>query len=406
MNILYLGCYDQPFGQSPRSFDYAEYLAEAGHRVIFLSNSYDNYNLNNVSIPFLKLWCEDPQTKNLLGKYIRLKTPKYSNSFGRLINMFINGICILVFGIFCFFKNQKFDVIIGPSVPTFTSFSGVLLSKIFSCCFCFEIRDIWPDALVDIGVITKKNIIYILLKFMEKYIYNNADAIFSTLPFAKKHIDENSSKKIPFYYLPNGVKINSKINFSYNKIELKKIFSFVYIGGFGIDHDINSMLMAAKLLEEWGYKFKFDLYGSGINYQKYKNILDQISSESIEIHGLVPKKEVISILKKYHCSIAAITNSPSYRFGINLNKLTSYMTAGRPIIFSSSAPNNPIKESSCGFSCESENIYELAKLMERIINLSFEERYNLGLNGFNYLINNLSISKLGNKMEKSIYELI
>ena len=44
--------------------------------------------------------------------------------------------------------------------------------------------------------------------------------------------------------------------------------------------------------------------------------------------------------------------------------------------------------------------------MERIINLSFEERFNLGFNGFNYLINNLSISKLGNKMEKSIYKLI
>ena len=143
MKILYLGCYDQPFGQSLRSIDYSEELALLGNDIFYLSNSFDHYNLNNFNVACNKLWEEDPKTKKLLANYIRLKTPSYKTAIGRLINMIINSIDVLIFGMFNYLRGRKFDAIIGPSVPTFTSFSGVLLSRLYKCPFFYEIRDIW-----------------------------------------------------------------------------------------------------------------------------------------------------------------------------------------------------------------------------------------------------------------------
>ena len=167
-------------------------------------------------------------------------------------------------------------------------------------------------------------------------------------------------------------------------------------------HDIETMLEASKLLESWGYEFKFDLYGSGIKYEISKKKLRDLSIKSTNIYGLISKDKIVSKLKSYDCAIAAIINSSIYKYGINLNKLVSYMLASRPIILCSSAPNDLVKDSRCGFSCQSKDYYSLAKLMEKIINLPFEDRAKLAFNGFDYLNKNLSMDKLGKKMNSAI----
>ncbi|KGF86482.1 glycosyl transferase [Prochlorococcus marinus str. GP2] len=383
-----------------------EGLSKLGAEVTYLSNSYDHYKFSTVKVSFWKLWTEDKYNHKYKGKYIRLKTPSYKGKKGRLLNMLINAALVLLYGIYSFLKREKFDVIIGPSVPTFTSFSGILISKILKVPFCFELRDIWPDALVEIGLIKKNTFIFAIMKRMELFILNNLDSVFSTLPYAKRYVD-NYISKFSFYYLPNGVDFESHEH-SINNIAVSfpsGLSSFCYVGGFGADHDIKTMIKAAIILEEKGYQFIFDLYGEGLKYDELKKFLSD-KYKFIRLFPAVKRQETISLIAQYDFAIAAITNSKSYRHGINLNKLTSYMFSAKPIVFASSAPNNPIIEAGSGFTCLAEDPENLSKNIIKMFNTSKLQREKFGNSGYSYLINNLSMKSLSKKMYQALIEVI
>ena len=74
-------------------------------------------------------------------------------------------------------KEFKPDVVIGPSVPLFTALSAFLLARIKKCNFIFEVRDIWPQALIDLGVLSEKHPITIILQIIERFLYKKAKKI-------------------------------------------------------------------------------------------------------------------------------------------------------------------------------------------------------------------------------------
>ena len=101
-----------------------------------------------------------------------------------------------------------------------------------------------------------------------------------------------------------------------------------------------------------------------------------------------------------------MVDSPIYKYGINLNKLTTYMSSSIPIILASSSPNNPVLESQCGFSCKAENSKELAALMKCMISIPVSKRIQLGQNGYNYAHSHLSVDALALKMETCLRKVV
>jgi len=76
--------------------------------------------------------------------------------------------------------------------------------------------------------------------------------------------------------------------------------------------------------------------------------------------------------------IACVTDSNSYRFGINLNKLYDYFASGRPVIFSGNAPNDPVVNSGAGFSIPPEDPNAMVIVLERFLEMTPAERIELG----------------------------
>ena len=244
------------------------------------------------------------------------------------------------------------------------------------------------------------------MKKMELYILNNLDAVFSTLPYAKRYVADYISK-FSFYYLPNGVDFeshkytNKKFDFDLSS----GISRFCYVGGFGADHDIHTMIKAAIILEEKGYEFIFDLYGDGLKYDEFEKFLSD-KYKFTRLFPAIKRQETFSLIEQYDFAIAAITNSKSYRHGINLNKLTSYMLSRKPIVFASSAPNNPIIEAGSGFSCLAEDPENLSKNIIKMLNTSRLQREKFGNLGYRYLKKNLSMKNLSKKMYRALIEVI
>ena len=82
------------------------------------------------------------------------------------------------------------------------------------------------------------------------------------------------------------------------------------------------------------------------------------------------------------------------------------MLSRKPIVFASSAPNNPIFDAGSGFSCLAEDPEELSKIIIKMFNTSAATKEKLGNLGYSYLLNNLSMDNLSQKMYKALIEVI
>jgi glycosyltransferase involved in cell wall biosynthesis len=104
--------------------------------------------------------------------------------------------------------------------------------------------------------------------------------------------------------------------------------------------------------------------------------------------------------------IACVTDSPIYRFGMNLNKMFDYLASGRPVIFSGNAPNDPVVESGAGFSIPPEDPNAMVGALQRLLEMSPVERIELGQRGRRYVENEFDMRKLVDRMELLLLQAI
>ena len=197
MNVWILSAYDQPNGMSSRSYDLALGLTDLGYKVTILTNSYCHWTHKDLLSKEEKYKLEKIQQVNVLW----LKTFNYKGSgMGRGLNMLTNFFQII--------KRHKLlfespDVVVGPSVPLLTGLAGYILALKFNSKFIFEVRDVWPIALVDSGSMSKRSLIYLIFRFIEKLLYRKSHHISSTLPFIHEHVESSGADPNKISWIPN-----------------------------------------------------------------------------------------------------------------------------------------------------------------------------------------------------------
>lgn len=401
MNIWYLSAHDQPRGQSSRTYDFSRELIKRGHQVTMFTNSYCHWTHTERLAPHEK-W----RIEKIDGiRVVWLRTIHYSgNGLRRGLNMLSNAWrAIEVTGIL----SDRPDVVIGPSVPLGTGWAAAEIARMKNASFVFEVRDVWPIALVDDGGLSRHSPVYYVFRFIEKYLYRKAHRISATMPFVFDHVAASGSSPAKVTWIPNGVNFERFSGFeAYNGGE-KRPLTAMYVGGFGVAHDVISIVRAANILQQKGNnQYRFVIVGDGVKKAECQQEASINALSNIEFRGSVPKSEVPRIQMESDVLIACVLDSAAYRFGLNLNKIFDYFASGRPVIFAGNAPNDPIGESGAGFSVPPENPEMMAGALEKLLDMSPAERIEMGKRGRRYIENEFDMRKLADQMELLLFQAI
>ena len=399
MNIWYISAHDQPRGKSSRSYDFARELVRLGHEVTLMTNSYCHWT-HSERLDEGEKW----RIESIDGiRVIWLKTHHYvGNGVGRGINMITNAVRALqvdrVLG-------DKPDIVVGPSVPPGTGWAASRIASGRGAAFVYEVRDVWPISLVDDGGLSRSNPVYWGFRLLEKYLYRQADRISATMPFLFHHVEESGGDPAKVKWMPNGVSLDRFEGFeTYDGGEAGRL-TVMYVGGFGVAHDVISVVHAASILQsKHPGKFRFVIIGGGPRKEHCVAEADRLGLRDVEFRKPIPKAEVPRAQTEADLLLAAVTDSEAYRFGLNLNKIYDYWASARPVVFSGNAPNDPIAESGAGFSVLPEKPEALAEAINRVRLLSPLERQEMGLKGRRYVEEKFDMEVLGKKMAELLIE--
>lgn len=342
--------------------------------------------------------------------YVFVKTTKYKNGIERIKNMWN------------FYKNLypstaeygkeygKPDVILASSVHPLTLLAGIKIAKKYNVpCIC-EIRDLWPETIVQYGTLKKNSLVAKLLYKGEKWLYNKADKLIFTIPGGKDYVEEIGLSSSKVRYINNGVDLEeynkNKEEFIYSDEHLDNpsIFKILYTGSMGVANELTYLVQAAEKVQEKGIdNIQFILFGHGSQREKLKEYVQNKGLTNIVFKEKVEKKFIPNILSRSDLNVFTGKHIPLYKYGLSLNKLFDYIASGKPTLSNMESGYDILVKHDCGKSVKGGSVEALVDGILEFYNMDQKE-YDQYCENSLVAIQNYDFKILTDKLEAIIIE--
>nr|QLL91156.1 glycosyltransferase WbuB [Plesiomonas shigelloides] len=403
-NIWYISKYVAPYYAakvSARGFLILSALAKKGYQCTLFTS--DSNHL--ISAPKFKGAVMQECVDGVDVHWLKTSKYKTARSIGRMISWLD-----FEWQLFKMPKKNlpKPDVIIVSSLSLLTILNGLWLKKTYNCKFIFEVRDIWPMVLVSSGNVSKKNPFVIFLSWLEKLAYRKADSVVGTMPNLSEHIYNVTGQRIKADCIPQGVddgllSASAPLPDQYVELYLPKDkFIVCHAGSIGADNALETFFSCARMMEN-RQDIHFLIVGDGYLKEHFKK--ENADLKNLTFAPRVEKNQVQSVLTRVDVVYFAVNASPLWSYGQSLNKVIDYMLSGKPILASYTGYPSMINEADCGFFVPAEDVAALKDGIERLVNMSLEERSAMGLRGRDWILSNRRFDNLALSYQNIIENL-
>jgi len=390
-------------GKEYRSPSIARELVKKGYDVTIISASHSHHFKNAPKIS------GNYTLTDIDGvKYLWIKTGNYpdSKSYKRLLSMF-------QFLIKCFFipikKLNKPGYIIVSSPSPLPILNGIYFKKKFNAKLLFEVRDLWPLSVIELGNMSPKSLFIRFLSYIEKTAYKNSDLVISLLSNAKEYMVSQGLEAKKFLCVPNGIDLKllntrKEVPISITKQFDTSKFIIGYAGALGIANNLYALIDAAELLKD-KEEIEFVLLGGGSEETKLKEYANKKKLNNIIFPGSVAREEVHNTLEYFDICYLGLQKSALFQYGVSPTKLYDYMAVAKPILYAIDSGNHPVKDANCGIEVNTANPKDIADAILKFYKMDIKQRKQLGTNGYNTLVDNYTFDKLTEKIIENLETL-
>lgn len=291
--------------------------------------------------------------KFLKSKLLLIKKKNYQNYYLRFFSELLYSLRIYFYVIIYNINLKNYDSIIWYSPSIFLFPIVFYLKKKFKINNYLILRDIFPDWLLDLKII-KKGIIFYLLKFFSELHLKTADVIgvqsYSNLNYIPKYLSKSEIlyNWLNMEYEKLSLPLNSKLQKILEAFESKKII--IYTGNLGIAQAPEiSLDLITKFSKDKEYQFLF--IGNGSNKLKFKEIVTSIKIPNIFFLDEIDNHYLQYFLKKSYFGL--ITLDQRHKSHNIPGKFITYLKASLPVIAiinKNNDLNKIILENKIGFS--------------------------------------------------------
>lgn len=326
--------------------------------------------------------------------FLWIRVPKYAgNGTDRIMNMLAYSLRVL----WPSYTRDlpRPDVVVGSSVHPLAAFSGALLAKRFKVPFVFEVRDLWPQTLVDLGRISANGFAARVLRCLERWLYRRASQIVVLLPRAADYIVPLGIEPQRISWIPNGVDLSLFPKESNEVREGAGPPTLMYFGAHGSANGLDNVLRAMALLQDRRSAVRLRLIGDGPLKAELQVLAAGLSLGNVSFEPPVAKASIPALAREADMFVFNLVDAPVFKYGISSNKLFDFLAAQRPIIFCCDAANNPVDEAVAGLTVPPGRPEALADAIQALAAMPEAERRAMGENGRHHVELHYGFDKLG-----------
>ena len=364
MKILYLHQYFNTPNMSggTRSYEMAKRLVASGHEVHIITSWTKETNKDQWFYELID------------GIHVHWLPNPYSNkmSFKRRL---------MAFSKFAIAATKKAisinnsDIIFATSTPLTIAIPGVIASKVKKIPMVFEVRDLWPEVPIAMGVLNKPYQIY-LAKLLEKWAYNNSKHVIALSLGMKEGVIQAGYPDNKVTVIPNSSD-NSLFEVSdaeYDSFIAKNKWlptgkSLIYTGTFGVVNNVIIAVDIAVELKKRNSDISIVLIGDGIQYDEIIDYAENkgVLNESVFIKKQVPKQEIPFYLKYASIASSFAIDLPAIQAN-SANKFFDALAASKPILINYGGwQKDIIEKNQCGVVAWKKTIPEIVDELESFL---------------------------------------
>lgn len=355
MHILYLHQYFQTPKKGAagvtgtRSYEFAKRFVAAGHRVTMISSR------TNPPADAPKGWYQTNED----GIEVHWLPVSYENQMGT----FARIKAFLSFAVASRRKaaSIKADIIFATSTPLTIAIPALHASRKNKIPLVFEVRDLWPEAPRQMGVLTNP-VLFRMARWLELAAYRGSAHVNTLSPGMMQGVLEAGVPADKVSMIPNSSDLDlfhpGRSGASHReRLGLGKRFVMIYFGTMGPANGLSFVVEGAKVLKERGEKdIVIVLHGTGKDRKNLEALVSRYELDNVVFSDPLPDKAEIANLAAMADVCMTIYKNLPVLYTCSPNKMFDSFAAGKPVL-----TNMPgwlqhlVEDNKCGVFVEPDN---------------------------------------------------
>jgi len=345
-----------------RSYEFSRRWIEQGHEVTIITSS------SRLPEQFdRRLYT----TGSIEGIRVRSVRVRYSNYMGYARRMWSFALFTLG-AVWLSVSAGKHDVVFATSTPLTVGIPGFIAAAITRRPFVFEVRDLWPEAAIQMGALRRESLVSRAAKALERFCYHRAAAVIALSPGMVDGVVAEGIDPARVHMVPNSADLDlfhpgTRDGEFTDRFGLPADALIVgYAGAIGPSNAVEAIVPeAARTLAERGRSdIVFVIAGDGKSLPELREAVAGL--DSVRLIGSLAKREVplltrsADVLMTLFADVPILaTNSP--------NKFFDGLASGRPMIVNSPGwTRELVEENDCGVYVPATDGRALADAIERL----------------------------------------
>jgi len=409
MHLVIVNQYGLPAGMPgiTRHGDLAAELVRRGHQVTLVASRF-NY-LTRQEAPGASRW------RDAHGVAFRfLNTGTYRANDRRRVRSMVS------FTIRAAFDGIRLrprpDAVMASSPHLLAGVAGWIVARWCRVPFLFEIRDLWPQALVDLGGLRAGSRTHRALELVERWLYQRADRIVIVPPHADRRVAEAGASRSKCVHIPNATAL-PEVEPEAIPSSLADLFErggsrdvLLYGGAQGVSNGLTVVLDALDVLrasDPAAYDAIAVIFiGDGTEHSRLVAEAARRSHDLVLFHPPISKGAMRTALERASALLVSFADAPVYEYGLSPNKLFDALFAARPVLLASRLTDSPVDLAQAGFRFEPGSGGSLAARIREVFALPVTDRLAMGRRGRALAEREYTIASTGARLEALLREVV
>lgn len=227
------------------------------------------------------------------------------------------------------------DVVIATSPQLLCGAAGYVLARAMRVPFVLEVRDLWPESLLAVGIM-RENLLIHLLRRLSRYLYTHSELIVTVGQGYRQSIARlYGIAETKMAVVPNGIDPQlfapetdgGGVRREHGWGER---FIVLYVGTHGMAHGLQSVLEAAKaLLAEKRIRFVF--VGEGAEKERLQALAAEWQLGNVQFIGQQPKARVPAYYAACDLGLVSLRDTPLFQ-EVLPSKIFEYLAMERALL--------------------------------------------------------------------------